>query len=122
MDSIGKAGVPHPHHPPHVPDKNCPEDAPGMRGHRHRDKDGRLEQKRGDTHLSSLEEKYGEMSSRPYNTHLSELRQLTGEVGIDKVKQRLKAMEQVVSKHTEPKARPAEEEAAQVPKFLADLD
>ena len=54
-------------------------DAPGMRGIRSRNKtNGQLRQKRGDTHLSTLEDKYGEISDRRGDTHLSTLRELRG--------------------------------------------
>ncbi len=33
-------------------------DAPGMRGQRSRNKDGQLREKRGDTHIGTIEEKY----------------------------------------------------------------
>lgn len=33
-------------------------DAPGMRGDRSRNADGQLRQKRGDTHVGTIEEKY----------------------------------------------------------------
>lgn len=53
-------------------------DAPLMRGPRSRNQDGRLRQKRGDTHLSTLEDTYGEISDRRGDTHLSTLRNLRG--------------------------------------------
>lgn len=34
-------------------------DAPGMRGHRSRNLNGELRQKRSDTHMSTVEEQYG---------------------------------------------------------------
>jgi hypothetical protein len=34
-------------------------DAPGMRGYRSRNQDGRLRDKRDDTHLGTIEKKYG---------------------------------------------------------------
>ncbi len=34
-------------------------DAPGMRGERSRNDDGQLRQKRSDTHVGTIEEKYG---------------------------------------------------------------
>jgi hypothetical protein len=34
-------------------------DAPGMRGHRSRNESGELRQKRGDTHVGSIEQQYG---------------------------------------------------------------
>ena len=40
--------------------------------------DGRFRQKRGDTHLSTLEKTYGEISDRRADTHLSTLRELSG--------------------------------------------
>jgi hypothetical protein len=33
-------------------------DAPGMKGYRTRDDDGELRRKRGDTHVSTIEQKY----------------------------------------------------------------
>ena len=51
-------------------------DAPLMRGPRSRNQNGKLRQKRGDTHLSTLEETYGEISDRRGDTHLSTLREL----------------------------------------------
>lgn len=40
--------------------------------------DGRFRQKRGDTHLSTLERSYGEISDRRGDTHLSTLREING--------------------------------------------
>ena len=34
-------------------------DAPGMRGDRSRNEDGELRQKRGDTHIGTIEKQYG---------------------------------------------------------------
>lgn len=34
-------------------------DAPGMRGYRSRNESGQLREKRGDTHMRSIESKYG---------------------------------------------------------------
>ena len=53
-------------------------DAPLMRGQRSRNQDGQLRQKRGDTHLSTLEETYAEISDRRGDTHLSTLREISG--------------------------------------------
>lgn len=54
-------------------------DAPLMKGLRARNKsNGQLRQKRGDTHLSTLEDTYGEISDRRGDTHLSTLRDLRG--------------------------------------------
>ena len=39
---------------------------------------GRFRQKRGDTHLSTLERTYGEISDRRADTHLSTLREING--------------------------------------------
>ncbi len=56
---------------------NIKNDCPAMRGQRSRNKtNGQLRQKRGDTHLSTLEDKYGEISDRRGDTHLSTLREL----------------------------------------------
>lgn len=44
------------------------------RSKRSRNKNGRFRQKRGDTHLGTLEKKYGEISSKRRNTHLQTLR------------------------------------------------
>jgi hypothetical protein len=35
------------------------QDAPGMRGNRSRNQDGHLREKRGDTHVGTVEKKYG---------------------------------------------------------------
>ena len=35
------------------------QDAPGMRGYRSRNENGELREKRGDTHVETLEKKYG---------------------------------------------------------------
>ena len=43
---------------------------------RTRNQDGRFRQKRGDTHLSTLKDRYGEISDRRGDTHLATLRQL----------------------------------------------
>lgn len=43
---------------------------------RSRNQDGRFRQKRGDTHLGTLEDKYGEISDRRRDTHLSTLREI----------------------------------------------
>lgn len=41
----------------HAP--NVRRDAPGMRGPRSRNDDGQLRQKRGDTHVGTIEKQYG---------------------------------------------------------------
>jgi hypothetical protein len=53
-------------------------DAPLMRGQRSRNQNGQLRTKRGDTHLSTLEDTYGEISDRRGDTHLATLRELRG--------------------------------------------
>lgn len=45
---------------------------------RSRNLNGRFRQKRGDTHLSTLEDRYGEISDRRGDTHLASLRELRG--------------------------------------------
>jgi hypothetical protein len=45
---------------------------------RTRNLNGRFRQKRGDTHLATLEDRYGEISDRRGDTHLATLRQLRG--------------------------------------------
>ncbi len=46
-------------------------DAPGMRGYRSRNEDGELRQKRGDTHVGSIEKQYGRDFDVRSDTHLS---------------------------------------------------
>lgn len=46
-------------------------DAPGMRGDRSRNDDGRLRQKRGDTHMGTIEDKYGRDFGVRSDMHLS---------------------------------------------------
>lgn len=54
-------------------------DDPSMAGVRPRNEsDGRLRQKRGDTHLETIEDKYGEISDRRSDTHLETIRETTG--------------------------------------------
>jgi hypothetical protein len=53
-------------------------DDPRMAGVRARNENGRLRQKRGDTHLETLEDKYGEISDRRSDTHLETMREGTG--------------------------------------------
>jgi hypothetical protein len=57
---------------------NIKNDAPLMRGPRSRNQNGKLRQKRGDTHLSTLEDTYGEISDRRADCHLATLRELRG--------------------------------------------
>lgn len=46
-------------------------DAPGMSGYRSRNNDGELRQKRGDTHMGTIEEQYGRDFGVRSNMHLS---------------------------------------------------
>jgi len=48
-------------------------DAPGMRGYRSRNEDGELRQKRGDTHVGTIEKKHGRDFDVRRDTHLSTL-------------------------------------------------
>ncbi|MCL5291683.1 MAG: hypothetical protein M1548_04015 [Actinobacteria bacterium] len=45
---------------------------------RSRNQDGRLRQKRSDTHLGALEKTYGDISSKRSDTHLGTIRKETG--------------------------------------------
>ena len=49
------------------------QDAPGMRGNRSRNQDGQLREKRGDTHVGTLEEKYGRDFGVRSDMHLDTL-------------------------------------------------
>lgn len=51
--------------------KRSPSDAPGMRGDRARTADGTLRQKRGDTHVGTIEEQYGRDFGVRSDMHLS---------------------------------------------------
>lgn len=48
-------------------------DAPGMKGNRARTNDGTLRQKRGDTHVQTIEEQYGRDFGVRGDMHLSTL-------------------------------------------------
>jgi len=48
-------------------------DAPGMCGHRSRNEDGHLRQKRGDTHVATIEEQYGRNFGVRDDMHLNTL-------------------------------------------------
>jgi len=54
-------------------------DDPTMAGIRPRNENGKLRQKRGDTHLGTLEDKYGEISDRRSDCHLDTIREATGQ-------------------------------------------
>jgi hypothetical protein len=53
-------------------------DAPGMRGYRSRNEDGELRQKRGDTHVGTVEKQYGRDFDVRSDTHLSTLLEREG--------------------------------------------
>jgi hypothetical protein len=53
-------------------------DAPGMRGYRSRNEDGELRQKRGDTHVGTIEKNYGRDFDVRRETHLSTLLEWEG--------------------------------------------
>jgi hypothetical protein len=53
-------------------------DAPGMRGYRSRNEDGELRQKRGDTHVGTIEKKYGHDFDVRSDTHLNTLLEREG--------------------------------------------
>ena len=53
-------------------------DTPGMRGYRSRNEDGELRQKRGDTHVGTIEKKYGRDFDVRSDTHLSTLLEREG--------------------------------------------
>ena len=87
----GNQGIPQ--RPPCTHDESCSRDAKNMPGHRHRDKDGSLRAKRGDTHLDTLEigkDKIGEFSNLPDDTHLSKLREMSGKKGVHAVAKELR--------------------------------
>jgi hypothetical protein len=48
-------------------------DAPGMRGYLSRNEDGHLRQKRGDTHVATIEEQYGLNLGARGDMHLNTL-------------------------------------------------
>ncbi|MCJ7546103.1 MAG: hypothetical protein MUP30_04680 [Deltaproteobacteria bacterium] len=48
-------------------------DAPGMRGYRSRNEHGELRQKRGDTHVGTIEEQYGRDFGVRSDMHLDTL-------------------------------------------------
>jgi hypothetical protein len=48
-------------------------DAPGMKGYRSRNQNGELRQKRGDTHVSTLEDKYNKDFNVRSDMHLETL-------------------------------------------------
>ena len=58
-------------------------DAPGMHGYRSRNEDGELRQKRGDTHVGTIEKKYGRDFDVRSDTHLSTLLEREGVASLD---------------------------------------
>jgi hypothetical protein len=58
------------------------QDAPGMRGYRSRNDDGQLRQKRGDTLVGTIEEKYGVDLGVRSDCRLDTLRERTGQTSI----------------------------------------
>ena len=53
-------------------------DAPGMRGYRSRNEDGELRQKRGDTHIGTIEKQYGRDFDVRSDMHPSKLLEQEG--------------------------------------------
>ena len=53
-------------------------DAPGMRGYRSRNEDGPLRQKRGDTHVGTIEEQYDRNFGIRGDAHLDTLLEREG--------------------------------------------
>ncbi len=53
-------------------------DAPGMRGYRSRNEDGELREKRGDTHVGTIEKKYNRDLGVRSDMHLDTLLERTG--------------------------------------------
>ena len=53
-------------------------DAPGMHGYRSRNEDGELRQKRGDTHVGTIEKKYERDFDVRSDTHLGTLLEREG--------------------------------------------
>lgn len=58
-------------------------DAPGMKGPRSRNEDGELRQKRGDTHVGTIEEQYGVDFGVRSDMKLDTLRERLGATSID---------------------------------------
>lgn len=58
-------------------------DAEGMRGHRSRNRDGQLREKRGDTHISSIERDYNVDLGVRGDMHLDTLLQKTGHASLN---------------------------------------
>lgn len=58
-------------------------DAPGMRGDRSRNADGQLRQKRSDTHVGAIEEKYGVDLGVRSDMHLGTLLEQRGAASLN---------------------------------------
>ena len=58
-------------------------DAPGMRGPRGRNEDGELRQKRGDTHVGTIEKQYGVDFGVRSDMKLDTLRERLGATSLD---------------------------------------
>lgn len=58
-------------------------DAPGMKGPRSRNEDGELRQKRGDTHVGTIEQQYGVNFGVRSDMKLDTLRERLGATSID---------------------------------------
>lgn len=58
-------------------------DAPGMKGPRSRNEDGELRQKRGDTHIGTIEKQYGVDFGVRSDMKLDTLRKRLGATSID---------------------------------------
>lgn len=59
------------------------QDAEGMRGDRSRNQDGQLREKRGDTHISTLEQQYGRDFGVRGDMHLNTLLERTGQASLN---------------------------------------
>jgi hypothetical protein len=58
-------------------------DAPGMCGYRSRNEDGELRQKRGDTHIGTIEKQYGRDFDVRSDMHLSKFLEQEGVVSLN---------------------------------------
>ena len=58
-------------------------DAPGMQGYRSRNQDGQLREKRGDTHVSTIEKQYNRDFGVRDDMHLDTLLQRTGHASLN---------------------------------------
>jgi len=60
-------------------------DAPGMKGPRSRNEDGELRQKRGDTHVGTIEKQYGVDFGVRSDMKLDTLRERLGATSLDEL-------------------------------------